>query len=127
MRTTLVAFAVAFAFAGCASAPGGGNQTVQVHSEPAGAACTVSRGGAVVGAVDPTPGQIVVGPSEKDLLVTCTKPGWQTGTGAVKAIYKGFGLGQLLTGGAAAVVEDAAKGTDFHYDDAGATVILPPS
>ena len=110
---------------GCSGAAPGGPAPVAIETNPAGATCTVQRGGTVLGVVA-TPGSLAVGPSEKDLTVTCTKPGFQTATGTVKAIYKGVGLGQLLTGGAAAVVEDAAKGTDFHYDPAGANLTLAP-
>ena len=102
-----------------------GPAPVASATNPAGATCTVQRGGTVLGVVL-TPGSLVVAPSERDLTVTCTKPGWQPAAGTVKAIYKGVGFGQLLTGGAAAVLEDAAEGTDFHYDPAGANLTLVP-
>ncbi len=111
--------------AGC-GAPAGTPGQVAITTVPSGASCTVQRGGTVLGVIAPTPGSLAAGPSEKDLAVTCTKPGWQTAVGTVKAVYQGVGLGQLLSGGAAAVVEDAAKGTDFHYDPAGATLTLVP-
>ncbi len=110
---------------GCSGAPPGGPAPVAIGTNPAGATCTVQRGGTVLGVVS-TPGSLTVTPSEKDLMVTCTKPGWQNAAGTVKAIYKGVGFGQLVTGGAAAVVEDAAKGTDFYYDPAGVTLTLVP-
>ena len=110
---------------GCSGSPPDGPAPVAIETNPAGATCTVQRGSTVLGVVS-TPGSLAVTPSEKDLTVTCMKPGWRTAIGSVKAIYKGVGFGQLLTGGAAAVVEDAAKGTDFHYDPAGATLTLVP-
>lgn len=97
-----------------------------IRTTPDGAACTVTRAGTVLGVVDPTPGSLAVGPSGKDLLVTCRKPGQQPASGAVKAVYRGVGFGQLVTGGFAAVVEGAVKSTDFRYDPAGASVTLPP-
>ena len=39
---------------------------------------------------------------------------------------RSVGLGHLVTGGFAAVVEDAVKSTDFRYDPAGASVTLSP-
>ncbi len=101
-------------------------QQVAVRSVPPGAACTVSRGGQVIGTVQPTPGTLAVDSSDKDLLVSCRKPGWQDGAGTVRAVYQGIGLGQLVTGGVARVIEDAAKSSDFRYDPAGALVTLPP-
>ena len=117
-----LSFTLAAMIAGCSAAADPG--TVAIRSTPAGASCTVQRGGTVLGVVNPTPGTLPVGPSERDLLVTCTKPGYRAATATVKAVYKGVGFGQLLTGGAAAVVESAAKGTDFHYDPAGASITL---
>ena len=121
----LVPILLAAALAGCAS-HSAGPQTVAVRSDPPGAACTVERAGTVIGTVDPTPGALAVDHSDKPLTVTCRKPGWLPATGTVAAIYKGIGLGQLLTGGAASVVEDAVKSTDFTYDGNGVTVVLPP-
>ena len=125
MRHMLLLTGLAGCLAGCSSAGAGVGQ-VAIRTDPSGATCTVQRGGTVLGVVAPTPGVLAVDPSERDLLVTCTKPGFQPASGTVKAIYKGVGVGQLLTGGAAAVVEDAAKGTDFRYDPAGVTVTLAP-
>ncbi len=117
--------ALLVALAGC-SAGDTATQQVAIRTAPAGASCTVTRGRTVLGVVDLTPGSLAVGPSDKDLLVTCNKPGWQPASGTVKAIYRGVGLGHLVTGGFAAVVEDAVKSTDFRYDPIGASVTLPP-
>ena len=121
LRCVFLLVVLAQGLAGCSSADPG---TVTIRTVPAGASCTVQRGGTVLGVVNPTPGSLPVDPSEKDLLVTCTKPGYQAATGTVKAVYRGVGFGQLLVGGAAAVIESAAKGTDFRYDPAGASVTL---
>ena len=121
-----VTLLLAFAVAGCGGAASVPPGQVAITTAPSGARCSVQRGGTVLGVVDPTPGSLVVSPSEKDLVVTCSKPGWQTAVGTVKAVYKGFGVGQLLSGGAAAVLEDAVAGTDFHYDPAGASLTLVP-
>ena len=61
----------------------------------------------------PTPGSLAVTPSEKGLVVTCTKPGWQTAVGTVDAVYKGIGFGQLLSGGAAAGCGGCGEGHRF--------------
>ncbi len=116
---------LASTLAGCA-VPAGTPGQVAITTVPSGASCTVQRGGTTLGVVAPTPGSLAVSPSEKDLMVTCTKPGRQTAVGTVKAVYQGIGFGHLLSGGAAAVLEDAATGTDFRYDPAGATLMLVP-
>ena len=119
------AFALLNVVAACSGGSSGGAQQVSIRTVPDGAACTVRRGGTVLGTVDPTPGSLAVDSSDKDLAVTCRKPGWGTGSGTVRTVYQGIGLGRLLSGGPAAVVEDAAKSTDFRYDP-GAVITLPP-
>ncbi len=99
-------------------------QQVSVRTVPDGAACSVARGGTPLGAVDPTPGSLAVGHSRTDLTVTCRKPGWIPATGTVAAKYQGVGVRQLLNGGIASIVEDAATSSDFSYDPAGVTVTL---
>ena len=108
---------------GCSSAQSGTDQ-VTISSDPPGASCAVERGGATLGVVDPTPGALTVSQSDKALSVTCRKDGWRPGTGEIAALYKGIGVGRLLTGGFAAVVEDTAKSTDFTYDSRGFVVTL---
>ncbi len=112
---------------GCSSPGQPGPQQITVRTEPAGASCTVQQGSAVVGAVDPTPGEVSVQPNEASLAITCRKPGWRTTIGSVAAQYKGVGFGRLLTGGAAAVVEDAVKQSDFTYDANPPPILLQPA
>ena len=118
---------LACAAAGCSSPDQPGPQQIAVRTDPAGARCTVQQGAAVVGAVDPTPGDVTVQPSEASLTITCRKAGWQTATGSVAAQYKGVGFGRLLAGGAAAVVEDAVKQSDFTYDANPPPIALQPA
>ena len=118
---------LAFAFAGCGAPGQPGLQQVTIQTEPAGASCTVRQGPTVIGAVDPTPGDLAVQPSEAALAITCRKAGWRSATGSVAAQYKGVGFGRLLTGGAAAVVEDAVKQSDFTYDANPPTIQLQPA
>ena len=108
---------------GCSSAQSGTDQ-VTISSDPPGASCTVERGASTLGVVEPTPGVLTVSQSDKPLRVTCRKPGWRTGTGEIAALYKGIGVGRLLTGGFAAVAEDTAKSADFTYDSSGFIVTL---
>lgn len=108
----------------CGCAPQAGADQVTINSDPPGASCTVERGAATLGVVDPTPGVLTVSQSDKPLRVTCRKARWRPGTGEIAALYKGIGVGRLLTGGFAAVAEDAAKSDDFTYDSRGFIVTL---
>ena len=96
-----------------------------IRTEPPGATCTVTRGGTTLGMVDPTPGTLIVDHSDKDLTVTCRKPGWRETVGTIAAHYNGIGLRSLITGGAAAIVEEAATSTDFSYESGGTITLLP--
>ena len=122
-----LAFALTTALSACAGTQTSDTQEIPIQTSPAAAACTVQRGGTALGVVDPTPGSLSVDHSDKDLTVTCRKPGFQTTTATVKAVYQGVGLGRLLSGGAAGVVEDAAKSANFRYDDGGSSVTMPPA
>ena len=118
---------LAGALAACAPTSDGTTQRVAIRTIPDGAACTVQRGTTVLGEVSPTPGSLAVDRSKSNLAVTCRKLGWTTASGMVEAQYKGIGLGKLLNGGIAAVVDDAATSADFAYDPAGITISLTAS
>ena len=113
--------------AGCSPAPAQGPQLVSVRTDPPGAACAVRRVSTPLGVIDPTPGTLAVDRSDKDLTVSCTKPGRQPASGTIATHYNGVGIGRLLTAGAAGVVEDAVKSADFSYDPAGLELKLPPA
>ncbi len=117
-------FLLALLACGCSGSPQPATDQVTINSDPPGASCTVERGAATLGVVDPTPGTLSVSRSDRALRVTCRKAGWRPGTGELSAVYKGIGVGRLLTGGFATVAEDAAKSADFTYDSSGFIVTL---
>ncbi len=81
----------------------------------------------MIASVDLTPGVVQVDHSDKDLAVSCTRPGWQPATGTLAARYQKESVGRLLSAGVAGVVEDAASSSDFSYDPQGLTVTLQPN
>lgn len=114
MLKALVVLPLAFLSA-CATIVTGTSQTVTVSTDPAGAACTLDRAGARVGAIPQTPGSVRIGKSGKDLSVTCAKDGYQTATVQQSSSFNGVTFGNILAGGVIGVVVDASSGANFNY------------
>jgi hypothetical protein len=70
----VAALCCAVAVGGCETAP----QTVTLTTTPRGAACTVSRLGAILGRVAYTPGAVALRPSPDPIAVSCAMPEHQT-------------------------------------------------
>ena len=100
---------------GCATIVGGSNQNLTVSTNPAGAQCTVSRAGTVLGMVNPTPGSVRIDKSKNDLSVTCQKDGFQAATISQTASFGGATFGNLLLGGGVGFIVDAASGANYSY------------
>ena len=96
----------------CATIVAGPSQTMTVSTEPPGAACVLDRGGRQVGAVPVTPDTLRVGRSGTVLAVTCGKEGYETATIQQPPRFNGITLGNIIAGGLAGAVVDAATGAD---------------
>ena len=99
----------------CATIVNGGSQTVTLSTTPPGAACTVDRMGARVGAVAQTPGSLRVEKSKNNLMVTCSKPGFQTATVTKPPSFGRETFGNIVAGGVIGAVVDAASGANYRY------------
>lgn len=115
----LLTVALAFALSGltgCATLTTGTDQTVEVMTEPEGAACTFTRNGETIGVVDPTPGTLNVAKANADILVRCTKPGYLDNTGKVGSAFQAWTFGNILFGGLIGVFIDIASGATSEYE-----------
>ncbi len=100
----------------------GTTQTVTIRTGPVGAACSVSRNGAVLGTIPSTPGTLLVHRDVVDLDVTCQKPGWAVASTQIKSRFTGVTAGNIfwpLVGPVllvvvGAVVDDATR-SDYRY------------
>jgi len=107
--------ALGIAVSGCATIIDGTTQSVSVNTTPEqGAACTLvnSQGTWYV----TSPGSTTVHKTKSDLDVTCTKNGYKPGHMLAASHFTGKTAGNLLLGGGAGLVIDAASGANFHYD-----------
>ena len=127
MKTALRIFAVLplLALGACATIVEGGDQTVTVVTDPAGATCTLTREGAAVGAVNPTPGSVVVKKSKEDVSIVCEKEGHLDSTAKLTSDFQTMTLGNVLIGGVIGVAVDSASGAMHEYPDS-ITVVLTP-
>lgn len=121
----IVPLALALAATGCASIVEGTDQSVTVSSNPTEASCLLEREGAQIGAVNPTPGSVLVGKSSADITVTCSKAGYSDGVAVLASNFEGMTLGNIIFGGIVGVGVDAASGAMHTYPPA-VTVTLPP-
>lgn len=62
----------------CAAVSQRGGQRIAISTNPSAASCRVDKAGAHLADIAATPAYIVIGGSAADLLVTCSKPGYQT-------------------------------------------------
>ena len=99
----------------CATIVEGTSDNVTLSTNPAGATCTIDRNGERVGAVSTTPGSVRIDKSRHDLLVACTKDGYQPATTTAASRFTGTTFGNVIVGGLVGVVVDAASGANNQY------------
>ena len=110
----------------CATIVEGTYQTVTVVTDPPGAMCTLTRDGATVGVVNPTPASVVLDKSGDNVSVVCTKEAHEDGAATLNSSFQGMTFGNLIFGGLIGVAIDAGSGAMHEYP-ASVTVILPPT
>ena len=121
--TTLAAVAaLGVAVSGCATVFEGTSQEITVNTNPEGALCVFTRQGLEVGRGANTPGTANIRKSKYDIIVTCSKAGYQTGTylnhsGTTATIAANVAADLILTAGLSSIV-DSADGADNKYDSA---------
>lgn len=109
----------------CATVTQGTTESITVTSEPTAATCTLQRDGALIGAVNPTPGSVTVSRSTRDITVRCERQGVQPAVQTVSANFQAMTLGNILLGGVVGIVIDAASGAMGDYPP-NVHVVMPP-
>jgi len=121
--------ATGFALSGCATVIKGTTQSIVITSPPvSGAYCILSstEGNWPV----TTPSAVTVDKSKEDILVKCSKPGYQDASASIPSDFQGWTLGNLVLGGLIGVGVDAASGAMNEYPRAFAvpmTALAMPS
>jgi hypothetical protein len=124
-KTQIIAFiGLAWMVSGCSSVIEGTTQTLSFNSNPSGADCTLTRNGAVIGAVR-TPGGLTIKKAKHDITVLCKKDGYQDSTAFLKSDVAGATVGNIILGGGIGWAIDSASGADNKYNE-NTTVTLVP-
>ncbi|MDE0342079.1 MAG: translation initiation factor 2 [Deltaproteobacteria bacterium] len=109
----------------CASIVEGTDQSIAVSSHPSGAICILEREGGQIGVVNPTPGTVRIEKSTEDIMVRCSKPGYQDGIGVLVSEFEGMTAGNIIFGGVIGLAVDAGSGAMYYYPSS-IMVDLPP-
>ena len=125
LKRILPALLLAAALPACGTLTSGTSQSVSVLTEPAGASCTMTRDGAVIGIVNPSPGTITVGKSSRDIAVRCTRAGHSAGVAVMPAQFQPMAAGNILLGGVIGLAVDAASGAMSRYPESVIVVLAP--
>lgn len=116
----------ATALQGCATIMHGSSQSLAVFTEPAGASCKLERDGIMIGSIAPTPGTVRIDKSKNDILVTCTREGFETTAIRHVSEFGGATIANALVGGLIGVAVDAASGANFPYPPEARLILQPP-
>lgn len=108
---------LAVGLSGCASIIKGTTQSIAITTTPvSGANCMLSSKEGNWPVV--TPGVVRVDKTKEDILVRCTKAGYQDGVATIPSNFQGWTLGNLLLGGVIGLGVDAATGAMNEYPHA---------
>jgi hypothetical protein len=105
------------ALSGCATIIKGSSQSITITSSPvSGANCLLTSKEGSWPVV--TPGVVKVDKTKEDILVRCTKDGYQEALATIPSDFQGWTLGNILLGGIIGVGVDAATGAMNEYPHA---------
>lgn len=104
---------------GCSSIIEGSTQTLTFNSEPTQATCILTRNGLTIGNVV-TPARIVVEKTKHNILVACSKEGFEDTTATLISGTAGYTFGNIVLGtalGGMGWAIDSISGADNKYDN----------
>ena len=117
--------AVLMGMSGCATLTKGNSQSITIDTKPAGAECTLSRGGTTISIVNPTPGTVNVDKAMADISVICKKADYHDGVGTLSSKFQGMTFGNILFGGLVGLAIDAGSGAINRYDPMLSLLLVP--
>ncbi len=94
-----VVLALALLCAGCSTIIEGRSQEILVNTNPPGASCKLTRKDEALGTISPTPGSLYVEKTKYDILVSCSKKGYETATYINHSGAAGATFGNIVLGG----------------------------
>lgn len=118
MLRMIFAAGAVLALCGCSTIVDGTSQTLSVNTSPTDARCVLTREGQQIGVVDPTPGVVTIEKTKHDIIVECTKDGYQKATFVNHSDVNAATFGNILIGGGVGWAIDSATGSDNKYQAA---------
>jgi protein involved in polysaccharide export with SLBB domain len=122
---------IALALCACASL---GDQNITVTTSPPAARCVLTRQGAVIAGISPTPGMVTVGRAAEDVTITCNKEGYKEAVASGFSVNDGVVNVPLIASGAyrldvgdvvrVIIYNQQSLSTDYKVGDSG-TISLP--
>lgn len=116
---------VAITLSGCGTITQGTSQDITIVSSPPGGRCDLNRNGEHIATLYRTPGTVNVDKTKNDILLTCTKPGYQKASLDLESGYGIGTFGNLILGGAIGWGIDSATGADNKYPSTANVQFLP--
>jgi hypothetical protein len=118
MKSILAAAAACavICLSGCASIVSGRSQEILVNTNPPGATCDLVRQGNVIATVANTPGGVTIQKTKHDILLKCSKDGFQQATYFNHSGIEEMTYGNVVIGGLVGWGIDSATGSDNSYD-----------
>jgi hypothetical protein len=110
----------------CSTVVEGTSQSITVSSEPAGAQCFIEQAGDIVGRVT-TPGSATIGKSKNDLVISCSKDGYESVKVKNRADMAITSLGNMAFYqlGFLGSAVDSATGASNKYDSKVFVTLIP--
>lgn len=125
LKGLVVAAFAAPLMAGCGTIVEGTHQDIAISSTPDGAHCEATRKGEALATVDSTPGKVTVRKTKDDILLKCTKVGYQESS---KYLHSGMAagtFGNIIAGGLIGWGVDSATGADNKYPESVNVDLIP--
>jgi hypothetical protein len=109
----------------CGTIVEGTHQDIAISSTPDGAHCDATRKGQKLGSVDSTPGKMTVRKTKDDILLKCTKVGYQDGSQYLHSGMAAGTFGNIIAGGLIGWGVDSATGADNKYPESVNVQLIP--
>jgi len=118
---------VSVSLSGCGTITQGTSQNIAIVTSPPGGHCDLNRDGENVATIYSTPDTVHVDRTKDDIMLACTKPGYQPVNMTLESGYSLGTFGNLILGGAVGWGIDSATGADNMYPRTANVQFIPLS
>lgn len=111
-----LSLALLLSLSSCSTIIEGRSQQVLVNTNPSEAECKFIREGMPIATITSTPGSAYIEKTKHDMIIECTKDGYQKATYINHSGAAGATFGNIVAGGLIGWGVDSATGSDNKYD-----------